>query len=84
MMDVARTDAEIKELAEHYARACKGDKARALLMALDAGYDLTAIITAMGKEQGVRAAFRCVSLGWIDRGTITELGRAQLRKGAES
>jgi hypothetical protein len=76
------TDEEIRELAMHYALACKGSKERALLMALDAGHDFTRIVGAMGDE-GVRIALQCVLSGWIDRGQITSEGRAHLQKGSD-
>lgn len=74
---------EIKELAAHYATACKGSLERALLMALDAGHEFTRVVTAMGDE-GIRVAFRCLLKGWIDRGQITASGRAELQKGSDS
>ncbi len=82
-MNAALTDGEIKELAAHYAHACKGNLERALLMALDAGYDFTRVVSAMGDE-GVRVAFACTCQGWISRGQITSEGQAHLRKGSES
>ncbi len=77
------TDEEIRELSAHYARACKGDLARALLMALDAGYEFTQVVSAMGDE-GVRVSFQCLLKGWIDRGQITDEGRAHLHNGSEA
>lgn len=77
------TSEEIQELAAHYAHACKGDKERALLMALDAGYDFTRVVGAMGDE-GVQISFRCILNGWIERGQITDAGRAHLQKGSDS
>jgi hypothetical protein len=73
----------VDELADHYARACKGDKRRALLMALDAGFGFKEVVGAMGMD-GVRLAFDCITRGWIDRGQITDAGRAELERGAES
>ena len=71
------------ELATHYALACKGDKTRAFLMALDAGYDFTRVAGAFGDE-GVRVAFDCLLKGWIDRGQITDAGRAYVQNGSEA
>lgn len=76
-------DDEIKELAAHYALACKGSHERALLMALDAGYEFTRVVGAMGDE-GARIAFQCILKGWIDRGQITSAGRAHLQQGSDS
>lgn len=73
----------VSELAAHYAHACKGDMERAVLMALDAGYDFTRTVNAFG-DDGVRASFQCILYGWIDQGRITEKGRAYLRAGAEA
>lgn len=82
-MSATVADAKIKELATHYAHACKGDMARALLMALDDGYEFTRVVGVMGDE-GVRVSFQCLLRGWIDRGQITDAGRAYLRSGAEA
>jgi hypothetical protein len=82
-MKAAPTDEEIRELAAHYAHACGGSQERALLMALDAGYDFTRVVSAMGDE-GVRVAFACTCRGWISRGQITSEGQDHLRKGSES
>lgn len=71
------------ELATHYALACKGDKTRALLMALDAGYDFTRVVGAFGDE-GVKIAFDCLLKSWIDQGRITDAGRAVLRNGSDA
>jgi len=73
----------IKELAAHYALACKGDKERVLLMALDAGFDFAVVVGAMGDE-GVRVAMQCLLKGWVDQGQITSDGRAHLQSGAEA
>jgi hypothetical protein len=73
----------ITDLAAHYARACKGDKTRALLMALDAGYDFTRVVGAFGDE-GVQLSFQCLLKGWIDQGQITDAGRAELQRGADA
>jgi hypothetical protein len=73
----------IQELAAHYAAAARGDKHRALLLALDAGFEFNQVVTAMGDE-GLRIAFSCIEKGWIDRGMITEAGRAHLAQGAEA
>jgi len=72
-----------QELAEHYARACKGDKTRALLMALDAGFEFTRVVGAFG-EEGVKIAFQCLLKGWINQGQITNEGRVQLQQGADA
>ena len=72
-----------EEMAAHYARACKGDWTRALLMALDAGFEFQRVVGLMG-DKGLRIAFQCTANGWIDRGQITDAGRAELRKGADS
>lgn len=82
-MTVVTTDEEIKELSAHYALACKGNLERALLMALDAGFEFTRVVSAMG-DDGVRVAFKCLFNGWIDRGQITQEGRTHLQKGSES
>jgi len=79
----AVTDEKLKELAEHYALACKGSLERALLMALNDGYDFTRVVAAMGDE-GVRVAFQCLLKGLIERGQITDEGRVYLQKGSES
>jgi hypothetical protein len=71
------------ELAAHYARACRGDRVRAFLMALGAGYDFTRVAGAFG-DDGVRIAFDCLLRGWIDRGQITEAGRAHLQNGSDA
>lgn len=71
------------DLAEHYARACRGDKTRALLMALDAGFDFTRVVGAFGNE-GVAISFQCLLNGWIDRGRITDAGRVKLQMGADA
>jgi hypothetical protein len=71
------------ELATHYALACKGNKVRALLMALDAGYDFNRVVGAFGDE-GVRIAFNCLLKGWIDQGHITSEGRAHLQNGSDA
>lgn len=76
----AVTDAE---LAAHYAFACKGDKTRALLMALAAGYDFTHVVGAMGDE-GVAVAFRCLLRGWISQGQVTDAGRAYVQAGSDA
>lgn len=77
------TDAEIKELAAHYAHACGGDRQRALLMALDAGYCFDRVVAVLG-DDGLQVAFRCITSGWIDRGQITDAGRAHLAGGSEA
>jgi hypothetical protein len=82
-VSAAVTDEKIKELAAHYAHACKGDLTRVLLMALDDGYEFTRVVGAMGDE-GVRVSFQCLLRGWIDKGQITDAGRAHLRSGAEA
>lgn len=82
-MNAVLTDEELKELASHYALACKGSKERALLMALDAGYEFTKVVGAMG-DDGARVAFQCLLQGWIDRGQITDEGRAYLQSGSDS
>jgi hypothetical protein len=74
------TDAE---LTMHYAHACKGDKIRAFLMALAAGYDFARVVGAFGDE-GVRIAFDCLLNGWIDRGQITGAGRAHVQNGSDA
>jgi hypothetical protein len=71
------------DLAEHYARACRGDKTRALLMALDAGFDFTRVVRAFG-DDGVAISFQCLLNGWIDRGRITDAGRGKLQSGADA
>jgi hypothetical protein len=71
------------ELATHYALACKSDKVRAFLMALDAGYDFARVAAAFGDE-GVRIAFECLLRGWIDRGQITGEGRAHVQNRADA
>jgi hypothetical protein len=71
------------DLAEHYARACRGDKTRALLMALDAGLDFTRVVGAFG-DDGVAISFQCLLNGWIDRGRITDAGRVKLQRGADA
>jgi hypothetical protein len=71
------------ELATHYALASKGNKTRAFLMALDAGYDFTRVAGAFGDE-GVKIAFDCLLKGWIDQGRITSAGRATLQNGADA
>ena len=73
----------MKELAAHYELACKGDLHRALLMGLDAGFDFTKIVGAMG-DRGVGVAFTCVVKGWIDRGQITAEGRSHLASAADA
>lgn len=72
-----------KEVLDHYVHASKGDLARALLLALDAGFSFNVAVGAMG-DQGIRAAFRCIVNGWIERGELTDQGRAQLAKGADA
>jgi hypothetical protein len=74
---------EIQELAAAYASACKGDLARALLMALEAGYDFERVVGAMG-DRGVAISFQCIVNGWIDRGQVTDAGRAHLAKGSDA
>ena len=71
------------ELATHYALACKGDKTRALLMALAAGYDFTRVVGAFGDE-GVKIAFDCLLKGWINHGQITSEGRVIVQNGADA
>jgi hypothetical protein len=56
---------------------------RALLMALDAGYDFTRVAGAFGDE-GVRIACGCLLREWIDRGQITDEGRAHLQGGSDA
>ncbi len=82
-MSALSTDEKIKELAAHYAHACKGDLARALLMALDDGYEFTRVVGAMG-DNGVRVSWQCLLKGWINKGQITDEGRAYLQKGSEA
>lgn len=73
----------LSALVDSYVKAPKGDLRRALLLALDAGYDFERAVRAMG-DVGVQASFACILEGWIDRGQMTEAGRAWLRQGAES
>jgi hypothetical protein len=73
----------VQDLARHYAAACKGDKTRAILMALDAGFQFTQVVSAFG-DDGVRIAFRAIASGLISHGAITEEGKRKLREGAES
>jgi hypothetical protein len=73
----------VKELVLHYTLASKGSMERAMLLALDAGYEFARVVGAMGDE-GVRVAWRCLLNGWIDRGQITDEGRAHLQKGSDS
>lgn len=81
--DTSLSPAQIQELSAHYAAACKGDKTRALLMALDDGYDFVRVVSLMG-DDGVRISFNDILEGFIDRGHITEKGRAYLRGGADA
>lgn len=81
---MARLDKDdVDELSKHYALACKGNKERAFLMALNAGYDFERVVGAFG-DDGVPVAWKCLLNGWIDRGKLTDAGRAQLQSGADS
>jgi len=73
----------LDERIAHYVHASRGSKERALLLALNAGFDFKAVVLAMGDE-GVRVSFQCILNGWVDRGAITEAGRAWLQQGAEA
>lgn len=75
-MSTAATDAE---RIEAYVAASRGSKKRALLLALNDGFDFTLAVGAMG-DDGVRLSFACLCEGLIDRGTITPAGRAWLEK----
>jgi hypothetical protein len=77
------TRAEINELAGHYAKACKGDKTRMILLALADGYDFKQVVGHMGDE-GLSVAFNAIASGYIDRGVITEKGRVYLQKGSDA
>lgn len=75
--------ASLSEMVEAYAKASKGRLDRALLLALDAGYEFKAVVGAMG-DKGVRVAFACIAAGWVDRGCITESGKQRLQDGADA
>ncbi len=81
--EITRRPATDAELAAHYAHACRGDKTRAFLVALAAGYDFTRVAGAFGDE-GVRIAFDCLLKGWIDEGRITDAGRAHVQDGSDA
>jgi len=81
--DIVKRTVSDAELATHYALASKGDKVRAFLMALDAGYDFTRVAGAFG-DDGIKIAFGCLLKGWIDRGQITPDGRAYLQGGFDA
>jgi len=74
---------DVDELPRHYALACKGNKERAFLMALNDGYDFKRVVGAFGDE-GMAVAWKCLISGWIDQGKITDAGRARLQSGADS
>ena len=81
--EIVKRPATDAELAAHYAHASKGDKTRAFLMALAAGFDFRRVTLAFGDE-GVRIAFDCLLKGWIDRGQITDAGRARVQNGSDA
>lgn len=72
-----------QERIAHYTAACKGNLTRALLMALNDGFDLGHVVNCLGRD-GVKVTFRCIVNGYIDRGQITDAGRAYLEKGADA
>jgi hypothetical protein len=51
----------------------------AFLAMLSSGEDFTRAARSLG-DLGVKVAFNCVLNGWVDRGLITEQGRAAVRK----
>jgi hypothetical protein len=69
-----------RELVEHYTHACNGDKTRALLMALDAGFDFDRVVCAFEGNEGLRISFECILKGWVSEGQITAAGRAKLHE----
>ncbi len=77
------TDEAVKELVVHYALACKGSMERALLMALNDGYEFTRVVAAMGDE-GVHVSWQCLLNGWISEGQLTREGCAQLQRGSDA
>lgn len=72
-----------EERIAHYAAACKGNLTRALLMALNDGFDFGHVVNALGKD-GVKITFRCIVSGYIEHGKVTDAGRAYLEKGADA
>jgi hypothetical protein len=52
-------------------------------MALNDGYDFKRVVLAMG-DDGMRVAFQCLLAGYIDRGELTDKGRAKLAHGSEA
>lgn len=81
--EIVKRTVDDGELAAHYARASKGDKTHAFLMALAAWYDFTRVAGAFGDE-GVRIAFDCLLKGWVDRGQITDAGLAHVQNGSDA
>jgi len=71
------------ELAAHYARACGSDRQLALLMALSAGFSFERAVSAFGDE-GLRIAFAATAEGYIDRGVLTDKGRARIAAASEA
>jgi len=71
------------DLIDAFVQASKGSLVRVLLLALDSGYSFERVVGAMG-DQGVAVALDCVCKGYIDRGKVTDEGRAFLARGAEA
>lgn len=80
---IVKRTANDTELVEHYVHASKGDKTRAFLLALDAGFDFVRICGAFG-DAGLKIAFQCLLKGWLDRGQITDAGRAYVQNGSDA
>jgi hypothetical protein len=70
-----------EKLVAAYVAASKGSKERAFLLALSAGFSFDRVVCAM--NGGLAVVYACILRGWVSRGELTDLGRAEIAEGTQ-